>query len=122
MSREESAGGPCGFESGSEEVRAHQLRIMDSSPEFRASGRVLRKVHECKRLFTTGDMRFITHYFVFIPDANFFFFALIQAAIRLRMPLSVHSLWSCSSRSISALICVISPGESMSRVYDTEQS
>jgi hypothetical protein len=46
-------------------------------------------------------------------DASFFFSASIHAPIRFRMPVSVHSLRSLSSRSISALICAISPGESM---------
>ena len=50
-------------------------------------------------------------------DSNFFFSALIQASIRSRMRRSVHSLRSCSSRSISSLIFAISPGESMAQVY-----
>jgi hypothetical protein len=54
-------------------------------------------------------------------DSSFFFSASIHASIRFRMPLSEHSPRSFSSRSISALICVISPGESMAEVYDTEQ-
>src|ERR1700730_16507448 len=54
-------------------------------------------------------------------DARFLFSASIQASIRFRMPPSVHSLRSRSSRSISALICAISPGESMAQVYATAQ-
>ena len=55
-------------------------------------------------------------------SASFFFSALIQATIRSRMSLSLHSSRSFSSRSISALICAISRGESMAAVYDTERA
>jgi len=55
-------------------------------------------------------------------DSSFFFSALIQASIGSRMPLSVQSSRSFSSRSISSLIFAISWGENMAQVYDAEQS